>query len=230
MLPRALLLDFDGVIVDSENYHTAAWQRTLLAMGRDAPDSLCSRAAEIDDRAFLQEIFGGGIAKVDIEGWLRRKEEITAQMFADIPRLYEGVRELIPRLVEKGVRVGIVSTTKRENIETVLASTGLGDSISLIVAKQDVKTFKPVPEGYRLAVERLGIKAEDAVAIEDSETGYHAAKAAGLKTIIVGHRRPSGPWLGDSLYLPHFRRLDEVIAAIERDSREQGGHRPLYET
>ena len=138
MLPSALLLDFDGVIVDSENYHVASWQRVLLAMGREAPDNVCARAAEIDDRAFLAELFGEGIAQVNVEGWLRLKEAITEQMFSDCPRLYAGVRELIGHVVDAGVRVAVVSTTRRENITTVLSASGLQDAISTIVAKQDV--------------------------------------------------------------------------------------------
>ena len=219
MSTRALLLDFDGVIVDSENYHDAAWQRVLLAMGRDAPDALCARAAEIDDRAFLAEIFGERITKIDVEGWLRRKEELTAQMFADFPRLYEGVRELIHKAVDMGLKVAIVTTTNHENVEIVLKSSDLTSSIDLIIAKHDVKSHKPDPEGYLLAIERLGIKPEEAVAIEDSETGYRAAVAAGLRTIVVGHRQPSGRWHGDSPYIPHFRRLDEVFAAMDRDGK-----------
>ena len=214
MLPSALLLDFDGVIVDSENYHVASWQRVLLAMGREAPDNVCARAAEIDDRAFLAELFGEGIAQVNVEGWLRLKEAITEQMFSDCPRLYAGVRELIGHVVDAGVRVAVVSTTRRENITTVLSASGLQDAISTIVAKQDVKAYKPDPEGYLLAIERLGIQAGQAGAIADSETGHRAAMSAGLKTIIVGHRRASGPWHGDSFYLPHFRKIDDVIAAI----------------
>ena len=217
MLPSALLLDFDGVIVDSENYHVAAWQRVLLAMGREAPDAVCARAAEIDDRAFLAELFGAGIAKVNVEAWLRRKDELTEQMFADGPRLYQGVRELIRLVAHKGVRIAVVSTTRRENITTVLKTTGLDDSITTIIGKQDVKTYKPDPEGYLLALQRLQIEAGQAVAIEDSETGHRAAIAAGLKAIIVGHRRASGPWHGDSLYVPHFRKIDDVIAAIQRN-------------
>ena len=56
---KAILLDFDGVIAETENHHIAAWQRTLSALGWQVSDEVAARSAEIDDREFLVELFAG---------------------------------------------------------------------------------------------------------------------------------------------------------------------------
>ena len=56
---KAVLLDFDGVIAETDNHHIAAWQRTLSTLGWQIPDEVAARSAEIDDRDFLVELFAG---------------------------------------------------------------------------------------------------------------------------------------------------------------------------
>ena len=111
MPPKAVLFDFDGVLADTENIHVAAWQRTFADLGWVVPDEDCARAAEVDDRVFLAEIFDRRkIEGGDVEGWVRRKQRLTAAMLADSPRLYPGAAELVRRLSGR-VRLGLVSTT-----------------------------------------------------------------------------------------------------------------------
>lgn len=217
MPPRALLFDFDGVIADTENHHIAAWQRTFAAMGWDVPDEVCARAIEVDDRVFLGEVFARKqIDDGDIPGWVQRKQELTLAMMADSPRVYPGVAALIARV--RGVaRLAVVTTTWRANVKAVLKSAGLFSAFNLIVGKEDVQAVKPDPDGYRLAVESLGLLAEDVVALEDSPTGLTAARRAGVRAIAIGHRLPYGPWVGNAPYLPDFRHTDTVLQTLGWD-------------
>ena len=214
MPPRALLFDFDGVLADTENVHVAAWQRTLDALGWEVPDEVCARAVEMDDRAFLAEVFAGRkIKEGDIEGWVRRKQALTVSMLADSPRVYPGALDFIGRVRDR-LRLAVVSTTWRENIETVLRAAGLRDAFSVLVAKEDVRAVKPDPECYRLALSRLRIRPKQAVALEDSASGLAAARGAGIRTIAVGHRLPRGTWSGASDYVPDLTRTAEVLAIL----------------
>jgi HAD superfamily hydrolase (TIGR01509 family) len=207
MPPRAVLFDFDGVIADTENHHIAAWQRTLLALGWEIPDEEASRSAEVDDRQFLRELFAArGVEGGDIEGWTRKKQKLTVELLRDAPRIYPGVIELIGNLRGR-VRLAVVSGTWRENVEAVLATPSLAGEFELIVGKEDVKAVKPYPEAYLLALRKLRIGPADAVAIEDSPSGITAARAAGIPSVAVGHRREFGHWVGDSVY---FTGLEPV--------------------
>ena len=80
MAPRAVLLDFDGVIADTENHHIAAWQRTLAALGWQVPDEVAARSAEVDDREFLRDLLAvQQITDGDIDGWVRKKQVLDDQ-------------------------------------------------------------------------------------------------------------------------------------------------------
>jgi len=214
MSNRAVLFDFDGVIADTENVHVAAWQRTFGVMGWVESDEICARASEIDDRDFVREVFDRRKIDGDVEGWVARKQVLTREILADSPRLYPGVARLVDRLATR-VRLGIVTTTWRSNVEIVLRASKLADSFEFVIAKEDVRNPKPDPEGYRMAVDRLGLPLSEVIALEDSPTGLEAARSAGLKTIAIGHRRPTGEWVGGSPFLANFSQLDRVLPLLD---------------
>ncbi|MGC8641043.1 MAG: HAD family hydrolase [Isosphaeraceae bacterium] len=212
MPPRAVLFDFDGVIADTENHHIAAWQRTLAALGWQVPDEVAARSAEVDDRVFLRDLFTTQkIEDADIDGWVRRKQALTIALLRDAPRVFPGVHELVGELAGR-VRLAIVSATWRENVETVIQASGLAGSFELIVGKEDVEDVKPAPDAYLLALRRLRLKPQHAVAIEDSPAGLDAARAAGMPRIAVGHRREFGAWVGQDVYFSGF----EPVAGLLR--------------
>ena len=157
MALRAVLLDFDGVIADTENHHIAAWQRTLAALGWQVPDEVAARSADVDDREFLRDLLAAQqITDGDIDGWVRKKQALTISMLRDAPRVYPGVQELVRQLRGR-VRLAVVAGTWRENIEVVLSTSGLLAAFELIVGKEDVRSVKPDPEAYLLALSRLGL-------------------------------------------------------------------------
>jgi beta-phosphoglucomutase len=216
MPPRALLLDFDGVIADTENHHIAAWQRTFALMQWDVSEEVCGHAMEVDDRVFLAEVFAARkIVGGDVEGWVRRKQDLMLMLLRDSPRVYPGVPALVERVKALGtVKLAVVTTTWRENVATVLKSASLFAPFTLIVAKEDVKASKPDPEPYRRAVECLGLSAPETVALEDSASGIASAQKAGVRTVAVGHRRPRGAWSGKAPFLDDLRKTDEVLAML----------------
>ncbi len=211
MAPKAILLDFDGVIADTENLHVAAWQRTLSALGWQVPDLVAAASAEIDDREFIRDLFTSrGIPAVKVEEWVRRKQVLTIRMLANSPRLYPGVVELV-RELQGRVRLAVVSGTWRENIEAVLGATGLARAFETIVGKEDVKAVKPDPEAYLLALKQLRIPPRDAVAFEDSPSGLAAARGAGVPVIAVGHRRAFGDWVGHATYISGLEPVEGLL-------------------
>jgi HAD superfamily hydrolase (TIGR01509 family) len=211
---QALLFDFDGVLADTENIHVAAWQRTFAELGWEVPDEVCVRAADEDDRAFAASVFESAkIEHADVAGWVLRKQALTIALLNDSPRLHPGVAALV-EAVRGRVRLAVVSGTWRANVMTVLQAAGLSSAFELIVGKEDVAAAKPAPDGYRLALERLGLEPSQAIALEDSATGLSAAQAAGLRVLIVGHRRAMGDWVGSADYIPRLLPTDRILAKL----------------
>jgi HAD superfamily hydrolase (TIGR01509 family) len=183
----------------------------LLALGWQVPDEIASRAAEVDDRQFLRELFAAHeIEAGDIEGWVRKKQALTIALLRDAPRVYPGVASLVNHLRGR-VRLAIVSGTWRENVQAVLAGIGLSDAFQSVIAKEDVAAVKPDPEAYLLALSRLKLDAGKVVAIEDSPSGLASARAAGIPSVAVGHRREFGEWVGDAVY---FTGLEPVSGLL----------------
>lgn len=221
MPPTAVLFDFDGVIADSENYHVAAWQRTLVRMGWELSDEAAAVAVQMDDREFAAELFARrGLAEADVDGWVRKKQELTVEMIRLHPRVYPGVPELLHALKGRA-KVAVVSTTWRENVEAFLQAAGLADAVAAVVAKEDVKALKPAPDGYLKALKKLKAAASKAVVVEDSPRGLAAAEAAGVVArVAVGHRRGPGDWTGDARFLAGFESLDETLEALGLSERK----------
>ena len=216
MPPRAVLFDFDGVRADTENVHVAAWERTLHALALDTPPEVCIRAAEQDDRDFLRERFAErSIEGGDIAGWVAHKQAITRALLADAPYLYPGVRELLDALAGR-VPLAVVTGTWRANAQIVLGAAGVLDRFSLVVGKEDAEAPKPAPDVYRVALQRLQVPPEAAIALEDSPSGLASAQAAGLPVLAIGHRRPDPAWAVDAAvpFLPDLTDLPRTLAAL----------------
>jgi HAD superfamily hydrolase (TIGR01509 family) len=211
---HALLLDFDGVIADTENIHVAAWQRTLAALGWEVPDEVCARATEEDDRDFLARLFASQrVEDGDVAGWVLRKQALAITLLKDSPRLYPGVAALV-QAVRGRLRLAVVTGTWRANVEAVLQAAGLSSAFERIVAKEDVAAPKPAPDCYRLALKWLKLEPSDAIALEDSPSGVKSARAAGLHVLAVGHRRPMGVWVGSADYIDRLVPTDRVLAKL----------------
>jgi HAD superfamily hydrolase (TIGR01509 family) len=215
MPPRAILFDFDGVIAETESHHVAAWQRTVSFMGLQITDEVAARAAEVDDREFLSDLFAEREIPVDkVDEWVDRKQALTVELLRYAPRVYPGVVELVGALRERA-RLAVVSGTWRENVETVLHSAGLADAFGLIVAKQDVTRRKPDPEAYRLALKKLRLSPQSVAAIEDSPSGLSAAREAGIRRLIaLGHRRPFGDWVSDADYVERLTPIEKILGPL----------------
>lgn len=211
----AVLFDFDGVLANTANVHVAAWERTLETMGWTVDPATCEQAAHIDDRLFLGNLFQQrGITQGDLDGWVRRKQDLTRALLADAPRLFPGTRELVGQLHSSGITLGVVSTTWRENIETVLHATSLRHAFTLVITKEDVTQPKPAPDGYLKAARRLDLPPERIVAFEDSETGIRSARDAGMRVIAVGHGRPEGPWCLDAPFVAALANRHSCLALL----------------
>ncbi len=215
MPPKAILFDFDGVIAETENHHVAAWQRTVSFMGLQITDEVAARAAEVDDREFLMDLFTEREIPVDrVDQWVGRKQALAVELLRFAPRVYPGVVELVGALRGRA-RLAVVTGTWRENVETVLNAAGIADAFGLIVAKEDVAKQKPDPEAYALALKKLRLSGQSVAVLEDSPTGLTAAREAGIRRLIaVGHRRPFGDWVGDAKFVEKLKPIEKLLGEM----------------
>ena len=179
--PRALLLDLDGTLMDSEGAHRAAYERFFAARGWRAPDLsvFTGRRAE-DVFATLDGPWRG-------HDLLALAGEAAAVVRSEDMRRMPGARDLVERALEHGWQLALVTSAGPQWASAALGpDPGLGvlEHFGAVVTAADVEVGKPDPAGYLLACERLGVEPGDCVVVEDSPAGVEAGARAGAGLVV----------------------------------------------
>jgi HAD superfamily hydrolase (TIGR01509 family) len=184
--PRAVLFDFNGVLLEDETDHWRAFREVLAPLGvRLGRARYNARYLVSDDRTALRTMLrDAGLVAAPLERLLARKRRTYARLACGAriaPRAARLVRALARR-----VPVGVVSGATRREVAKALRRARLAGAFDVVVTAEDVGRPKPRPDGYRLALRRLGLKdGRGSVAIEDSPGGVRAARVAGCAVIGV---------------------------------------------
>lgn len=192
---RAVLFDFDGVLVDSEPLHFGALRDALAPEGIHIDEEEYRRSyLAYDDRGSIRialELHGLAPDDERIERMMARKTAAFEALIPEVP-FFPGALELV-RALALEVPVGIASGAIRAEIEAILQAGGLRDAFSAIVGAEDVRQGKPHPEPYLTAMARLdgGLQPRDCLVFEDSMPGVAAARAAGMKVVAVTNSYPA---------------------------------------
>jgi beta-phosphoglucomutase len=181
---RALLLDFNGTISDDEHLLCRIFVELFADERPLSEDEYYERLVGLADREIVQLWLGR-----DDPALVDRKIERYREL-ADGSTVTQEARDAVEYGAGR-VPVAVVSGSARAEIEPVLAKAGLVDSVAAIVASGDIRRSKPDPEGYLIALDLLGVEAAEAAAVEDSEAGVEAAKAAGLYCAAVTTTLPA---------------------------------------
>jgi HAD superfamily hydrolase (TIGR01509 family) len=182
---RALLFDFDGLIVDTETPSYASWQALYREHGQELGLDRWSAAVGtingFDPVAHLEELVGPIDRASALERRLARDLELC-----DLEDLRPGVLETLEEARRRGLPAAIVSSSSRPWIDRHLARLERAEHFDAIVtADGDLARAKPLPVLYLEALDRLQIGADEAIAFEDSPNGVRAAKAAGIFTVAI---------------------------------------------
>ena len=184
-LIRALVFDFDGLIVDTEEPIYRSWEEVYRANGVALPFELWVKTVGSSNQAFhpqhyLEEKLGRPLAQEVIDRRIeRRVEMVLAQP------LLPGVAGLVDAARAERMKVGVASSSSREWVDGHLHRLGILDRFDCVRTRDDVKNVKPEPDLYLAVIECLGVQAAEALAIEDSPNGIAAAKLAGLRCVAV---------------------------------------------
>jgi HAD superfamily hydrolase (TIGR01509 family) len=185
-LIKALVFDFDGLIVETEEPIFRAWQRIYREHGQELPLELWvtiigTSSGPFDPIQHLEDRVGRPLDRERFDDLERRYyEEVTAMQ-----RLMPGVAEYLQEARRLGLGVGIASSSRRAWVVGHLQRFAIVDAFDVIVCREDVTRTKPDPQLYLEAVKRLTVSPREALALEDSSNGIAAAKAAGLRCVAV---------------------------------------------
>ena len=187
---RAVIFDWDGVVVDSSAHHERSWEILATKRGLPLPPDHFKRGFGKKNNVIIPDL-GWTADPTEVDALAHEKEEIYRAMVREkgIEPL-PGVRELLAGLREKGIPCAIASSTERANLDLPLDLMGLRDFFQVIVSGEEVIHGKPDPAVFLVAAKRLGIVPADCVVIEDALVGIEAAKRAGMAVLAVATTNP----------------------------------------
>jgi HAD superfamily hydrolase (TIGR01509 family) len=183
---KALVFDFDGLILDTEGPIFQAWRELYQEYNRQLTlteweNSLGSAEGT---RIFYDNLEQRLGEPVDLESIVPRLRARELEMI-DAQPVLPGVIEYIRRARQLGLKLGIASSSSCAWVTDHLEQRGLRDSFQCVLGSDDVQATKPDPDLFLSVIECLGVSAGQAIAFEDSPHGVTAAKRAGLYCVAV---------------------------------------------
>ncbi|MGJ3243702.1 MAG: HAD family hydrolase [Opitutales bacterium] len=185
---RAVLWDWDGVVIDSSRQHELSWERLARELDKALPEGHFKRGFGKKNEVIIPEILAWATDPEEVARLGRRKEAIYREILREPgfePRALPGAADLVKALQAAGVPSVIATSTERANVEVALDVLGLRDAFCGIVSADDVSRGKPDPEVFLTAADRAGAKPEHCIVLEDSTHGIEAGLAGGMAVVAV---------------------------------------------
>ena len=234
---KAVIFDFNGVIINDEPIHQQLIEEILLE------ENLVLKPGEYQqiclgrsDRACLRDLLASR-GRVADEDYLTKLQQKKARSYVEqienleeLP-LYSGLNDFIFKIRSSNLKLAIASGAIRKEIDLVLERAKLAEYFQIVVAADDITTSKPKPDGYLLTIERLNqeypelnLQPSECLAIEDTLAGIQAAKAAGMKVVGVANTYPfhmlqrQSNWTVDYLNELELDRIQEFYSSTSDES------------
>lgn len=183
---RAVVFDFDGLIMDTETPEYEAWSDTFRSYGQYLPLEVWAQGIGTDQSGFnpCQELATRIGVSLDCEALSR---QINARVRAALYRKHErpGVRTYLQAAHAKRLKIGLASSSHRAWVVGWLQHLGLLEFFEAIVTADDVDRVKPSPALYLTCCQKIGVEPAEALAFEDSPHGAQSALSAGLTCVVV---------------------------------------------
>lgn len=231
---KAVLFDFNGVIIKDESIHLKLIDEILVQENLQ-PGRVQERQASLGrgDRAYFQDLLknrGRVVTPEYMSVLLTRKAQaylLELEKLEKLP-LSSGIEDVIFQIRSRHLKMGLVSDSLHQEIQAVLNATKLTEYFPVIVSGDDITGSKPNPEGYLLAVERmnqvypeLNLQPDECLVIEDTLAGIQAAKRAQMQVVGLANTYPfhmlqrQANWTIDYLIDLDLQRVQEVF--LEKD-------------
>jgi membrane protein len=212
MQKKAILFDIDGTLVDSNDLHVTAWDQVLREAGHNF------------DRATLHSQIGKGgdnyvpalLPEAGEEEQERLKKahgEVFKRSIEQV-KPFPGARELLLKVRDSGRKVVLASSASGEELEKHVENLGAADILDGSTSKDDVGHSKPCPDIFQAAVERAGVRPDEAIAVGDTPYDIEAARRSGIETVAVRSGGFPDEALRDAIAI--YDDVGEILADFER--------------
>jgi len=211
---EAILWDNDGVLVDTERLYFQATQRALAGAGIELTLDLYKEVSLRQGKSLFSLATQRGLTAEQIAALRLERDEIYTGLLRSEQLLFSGVLETL-RELHKKYRMAIVTSSRRVHFDVMHEKTEISEFFEFVLAREDYGQSKPNPEPYLTALRMLSVPAEKCVAIEDTERGLAAARAAKLRCVMVPHEftRECG-FAGAMAVIEGAAQLPAILASL----------------
>jgi HAD superfamily hydrolase (TIGR01509 family) len=213
----ALILDFDGLILDTESPIFEEWRATFRARGHDLGLDVWQHAlgthGAYDPCTHLAELTGETFDHESLRQEVRTRNMVRCEALSLLP----GVRDRVEEGRAAGLRTAVASSSSSMWVEGWLERHGIRHLFDTVCSRDHVERVKPAPDLFLLAAARLGVAPESCVVFEDSPNGIRAARAAGMRCVAIPNEvTRTLPMAGADLVLSSLgaRPLSEILGAL----------------
>ncbi|MGY3717913.1 HAD family hydrolase [Sutcliffiella cohnii] len=214
---KAIVFDFDGLILDTEYALYESFCELLEIDSSNLPIKDYAHYIGTDSEALYELIVKKANGKMSKEEIIEKTHVLHKEKLKS-PISREGVKEYLKAAKEKGLKIGLASSSNREWVTHFLNELNLLHYFDILQTRDDVEKVKPDPTLYKNVIEHFGINPSEAIAFEDSANGTKAAIAAGLNVVIVPNK------ITETLHFEKYharissmreKELNEIIDIIE---------------
>ena len=183
---KALIFDFDGIIIDSESPELLAWQEVFAAHGRELDlDVWADLVGRPRNHFDLYNYFQEQIDPAADLAQLRKERRARVIALTEQQPVLPGVHDYLRGARDLGLKIGMASSSSSTHVHGHLQRLDLLQYFHTTKCFEDTEAHKPEPAPYRAVLDELGVSPHEAVAFEDSPNGVTAARAAGIFCVAV---------------------------------------------
>lgn len=183
---KAVIFDMDGTMIDNTQFHKKAWIEFCKRHGITLTEEeyLHKISGKRNDE-ILHMLLGRRIGEEEYNFLDEQKESIYRELYKPYIKEAAGLKALLRKLSDHGLKLGIATTSSYRNRTFVLETLNLRKYFQVVIGGEDSKHGKPHPEIYLLAAQNLGVDPKNCLAFEDTALGIKSAKAAGMEVVGV---------------------------------------------
>ncbi len=211
---KAIIFDMDGVITNTMPDHYKAWKKIFAQQGviMTKEDVYCREGQKgIQSVTEILFIHGKTVPRSQAEVLLEQKEKIFKEIVRQ--RFICGARQFLRDLHRRSFRLALVTGTSRHELLRILPESLL-NLFEVTITGNDVRHGKPHPEPFQRALQRLGLKAQEAVVLENAPFGIQSAKAAGLRTLAIETSLPKKYLHQADMIFPSIKEIKERVVFL----------------
>jgi HAD superfamily hydrolase (TIGR01509 family) len=211
IMVKTIFWDNDGLLVDTEQLYFSATRDVLSEVGVELSMDMFVQISLIHGQSAFDLAAEQGVSQEAIVKLREKRNRRYAGLLKGGVPILDGVKETLSLLLGKVV-MGVVTGSRREHFEIIHRHSELLHCFDLVLTREDYRRSKPDPDAYLTAIKAFGVEREHCLVVEDSERGLAAARAAGIRCIVVPNLlTKKGEFFGAYRVFQSIREVGEEV-------------------